>query len=529
MVYKILALITGTLLFSACGGSSTPEGAPYVARDSLGDGTAVSVAPQLAFFFNKEIDEKKNSETNFFLYVDSNDTRIDGTVTLSGEQAVFVPSEVLEYATDYRMEIREVVDLTATRMKSAFVRRFTTTDFLMGITPQDGATGVSVFADVTVTFGETISPASLVFGVSNLTLSQTTTDNKTFTFTPTGGTGYDSSYSGMNPSTTFTVTVSAATDSHGKTLPSSVSTTFTTVPPDVTPPMIVLIQPADGASDIPADVNITLQFDEDLIAPTVLDLDLLDGAMASVPFGFSYDAATRTARLAPLATLDYAQEYTVSLTNIRDIFGNVLTASLTFTTSTILKATTPEDGDSGVEVDTAVTALFEGVIDATGATFSLVDSGAAPVAGSAVFGANSATFTPSDDLDFSAGYTATLSGIKDLSGNLLADQSWSFSTKADDLNPQFLSASPANMATGVSTGTTIVATFDEDITGNIKCIVQDSQGISVTGSIAAIGATVTFTPSAPLKSSETYTVFLSGVTDPNGNKTQTQFWSFDTL
>jgi len=529
MVFRVLALISATVFFTACGGSSTPEGAPFVVSDSIGDGTAVSISPQLSFRFNKDIDEKKNGADNFFFYLDANDTRIGGAVSVSGDQAVFVPSEVLDYATDYRMEIRGIVDLTSTSMKSAFIHRFTTTDFVTAITPVDGSTGVSVFSDITVTFGEAINAASLVFSVSNLTLSPATSDNKTFVFTPNGGTGYDGSYSGMNPSTTFSVTVSAATDSYGKTLAAPVSTTFTTVPPDVTPPAILSVQPGNGASDIPADVNITLQFDEDLIAPTSADLDLLDGSLVSVPFSFSYDTATRTATLIPSSVLDYAQSYTVSLTNIRDIFGNLLTASLSFTTSTILKATTPDNGDSNIEVDTALTALFEGKIDATGATFTLVDSLANPVAGSTVFGATSATFTPAADLDFSATYTATLSGIKDLSGNLLTDQIWSFSTKIDDINPSLISASPANLATGVSTGTTVVATYDEDIAGNIKFIVQDSDGISVAGSISAIGTTVTFTPASALKISETYTVFLSGVTDLNGNKAQTQIWSFGTL
>lgn len=528
MVFRVLTLVSMVLIFVACGGGSTPEGAPYVKADSMGDGSAVSISSGLQFTFNKDIDENKNDAANIALYAEGNTTQISGTVTVSGETVTFTPGIILEYSSNYRIVVSGIVDLTNTKMKSAYTRTFTTTDFIQSVDPADGESNISVFADISLTFGDT-QASNPTITVSNLTFSISSTDNKTFTLTPNGGTAYDSFYSGMDAATTFTVTVSAATDTNGKTLASPFTASFTTVPPDVTAPVVTASYPSSGASDIPSDINITLQFDEDIITPTTSDITLTDENAVVIPYTLSYDAATRILTMLPTAVLDYATGYTVSISNIRDIFGNILTSSIGFTTSTILKATTPDDGDIDVEVDSVLTALFEGKIDATGATFSLKDAASVPVTGTTLFGLTSASFTPAADLDFSTTYTATISGVKDLSGNTLADQTWSFTTKADDINPQFVSRSPANLATGVATGTTVSATFDEDITGTIKFIVQNSDGNSIAGNITVSGPTVTFTPTLSLDSSESYSVFVSGVTDLSGNKAQTLIWSFETL
>ena len=528
-MYRVLALVATALFFVACGGGSTPEGAPYVVEDTIGDGSGVSISSDLRFRFNKDIDEKKNSAANIALYAEGNTTAITGSVTVSGDILTFNPSVVLEYSSNYRVVISGVVDVTNTKMKSAYTRNFTTTDFVQSVAPADGETNVSVFSDITLRFGETINPASLTVTVSNLTFSTTTADNKVFTFTPTGGTAYDSFYSGLDAATTFTVTVSAATDTNGKTLTTPFTSTFTTVPPDVTPPAVVTSYPQNGASDIPSDINLTVQFDEDLVTPTTANFTLTDEDATVISYSLNYDTETRTATLLPAATLDYAKGHTLTITNLQDIFGNALNTTVTFTTSTILKATTPDDGDTDVEIDTVVTAIFEGKIDATGATFTLVDSGLTPVAGTTVFGTSLATFTPTADLDFGTYYTATISGVKDLSGNSLADQSWSFTTQIDNIKPELVNTTPANGATGVATGSSIGATFDEDVTGTIKFIVQDSDGLSVSGNINVSGATVTFTPDSALVSGETYSVFVSGVTDLSGNKAQSLIWSFETL
>lgn len=529
MMYRVLAVMVTALFFVACGGGSTPEGEPYVISDSFGDGSGVSISSDIRVQFNKDIDEKKNDEANIALYAEGNTTAIDGTATISGDTLTFDPDIILEYSSSYTLIVDDVVDLTNTEMKSAYRRNFTTTDFVSAVDPENGENNVSVFADVTLTFGETIDPASLAVSVSNLTFTTTSSDNRIFTLTPNGGTAYDTFYSGLDAATTFTVTVSAATDSNGKVLPAPFTASFTTVPPDVTAPAVISAYPQDGASDIPSDINISLQFDEDLLALTAANFTLTDENANTIAYTLDYDDTTRTATLLPAGTLGYATAHTLTLSNIQDIFGNALNTTLSFTTSTILKATTPDDGDDEVEVDTVLTAVFEGQIDASGATFTLEESGGAAVAGSTSFGTSLATFTPSADLDFSTTYTATISGVKDLSGNTLADESWSFSTQLDDINPELVSTTPANGATGIATGSTVSATFNENIDGTIKFIVQDSDGISVSGNIAISGATVTFTPDSALEAAESYSVFVSGVTDLSGNKAQTLIWSFETL
>ena len=104
----------------------------------------------------------------------------------------------------------------------------------------------------------------------------------------------------------------------------------------------------------------------------------------------------------------------------------------TDTTSPIVLSTSPEDGTTGVGVDTVVTATFNEAMDS-----STITTESFTLAGSAVSGTvtydpatYTATFTPDTNLNYGHDYTATLStDIKDIAGNSLAEAyAWSFTT-----------------------------------------------------------------------------------------------------
>lgn len=528
MVYKVLAVCAAAILFTACGSGNTPEGAPSIVSDSIGEGSSVSIAPTLVFTFNKDIDDLRNSESNVYLY-DSNNTRLDGTASISGDALRFTPTTQLNYDANYTVSVRDVIDLTATPMKHAYTKLFTTTSFVKSLSPADADANVSVFSDITVVFGAPIDPASLTVTVSNLTFTTAAaSDNQTFILSPNGGTGFDSNYSGLLPSTSYTISINQATDIYDTNLSAAVSAVFSTVPPDVTAPVIVASTPSDGATTVAADTNLSLRFDEDIITPAASQITMTDDTQASIAVTIAYDAVSREVTLTPSAQLDYARGYTISLFNISDIFGNTMSDTVTFTTSTILNAVSPADGESDVAVDGFVSALFEGEINSTLALFTLKNSGGVSVAGTTAFGTTTARFVPTSDLAFSTTYTATISGIRDANGNLLADQSWSFTTQEDYIAPQRVSLTPADQSTGVTVGSNISAMYDESVGGSAAFIVQDSGGNSVKGEVSYSGSSVVFNPTASLSAAETYTVYLSGVTDLGGNKAATEIWTFET-
>jgi len=100
---------------------------------------------------------------------------------------------------------------------------------------------------------------------------------------------------------------------------------------------------------------------------------------------------------------------------------------------------------------------------------------------------------------------------------------------ADTTLPSVLSTTPSNDATGVSTNTSVVWTFDEPLalstvhTGNFF-VIEDDDGSYVAGSLTinAARTQVTFTPTASLTSLVTYrAIVTTDVTDLAGNKLAT--------
>src|SRR5205807_4973000 len=75
-----------------------------------------------------------------------------------------------------------------------------------------------------------------------------------------------------------------------------------------------------------------------------------------------------------------------------------------------------------------------------------------------------ATLTANTPLNYLTTYSATVTGAVDLSGNVMASPvSWSFTTLAAPVLPKVVSETPSPNATGVSTGTSVTAIFNESI------------------------------------------------------------------
>ncbi|MFL6127502.1 MAG: DUF4082 domain-containing protein, partial [Mycobacteriales bacterium] len=100
----------------------------------------------------------------------------------------------------------------------------------------------------------------------------------------------------------------------------------------------------------------------------------------------------------------------------------------------------------------------------------------------------------------------------------------------DTTPPTVSTRSPAAGATGVSTGTTVTATFSEPIQSGSAVVALAAGGTAVAGSTAydAASQTVTFTPSAPLAAGTAYTATVSGARDAAGNQMTAASWTFTT-
>lgn len=203
----------------------------------------------------------------------------------------------------------------------------------------------------------------------------------------------------------------------------------------------------------------------------------------------------------------------------------------------------PPAGFVGVSPAATVTATFNEAIDPatlTPATFNLrITSSGVLIPGTITYNPATrvATFTPAASLPNPVQFTATLTtGVKDISGNGLANNvTWVFTTR-DDTGPSVILISPANGAVGVSTSATVSVTFSEaldasTINATSFTLRATASGTVIPGTVVYNAATrvATFTPTSPLATNTAFTVTIAGtVRDVAGNQLGTTFQSMFT-
>jgi len=261
--------------------------------------------------------------------------------------------------------------------------------------------------------------------------------------------------------------------------------------------------------------------------------------------------------------------YTATIiTGVKDVAGNPLTKDFAwcFVTGATTDSTAPSvtftDAAAGVAVNRKITATFSEDMDGstiTPASFSV--AGPTPVSGTVTYLRRTAVFKPSSSLAPNATYTATITtDVKDLAGNALQANTWSFATGASaDLTapaPVVDPFSPANAATGVAIGTAIKVSFNEPMdpatitTESFTVTVPDATPgappVRVIGTVAFDASTNTAiftridhlvtpvlfypTPVSNLEPNTTYTATLTtGAKDMAGNALASNLvWSFTT-
>ncbi len=207
--------------------------------------------------------------------------------------------------------------------------------------------------------------------------------------------------------------------------------------------------------------------------------------------------------------------------------------------------TVPTDGAESVAINSVVVVRFNEDIDdatVTTTTFTLVDADDNSVAGSVEVDSTNhiAVFTPTENLDVSTAYTATVTtGIEDSDeNNLEADFGWTFTTGVDlDVVALTLdSTTPEDADANVDRGDSITVTFSESAnpitltTSALTIIDEDSNVVDYDLSYDVDTETVTLNPNADLDSNADYTVTVTtDVEDLAGNNlVADSTWTFTT-
>ena len=114
---------------------------------------------------------------------------------------------------------------------------------------------------------------------------------------------------------------------------------------DLKAPEVTVITPAENATHVPVETDVTATFSEDMDQASVEgNFELAEQGGATVAATVSYDPSTKKATLTPDADLEAGTSYTATLTtDVKDKAGNPLagTKSWSFTTSVPADTTAP--------------------------------------------------------------------------------------------------------------------------------------------------------------------------------------------
>ena len=316
-------------------------------------------------------------------------------------------------------------------------------------------TGVALNAKVSATFSKAMAPATFTNATFTLSCPSTAPLIGAVTYDAASRTATFSPAAPLPPSTLCVATVSrAVTDSTGLPLAADFVWRFQTgTTSDFTAPTVTLTVPANGATGVATNTQVSATFSKDM-APATLSgtsFTLQNTTLATAVAGtVSYSVAARSATFTPTAgPLPINSSFTGTITTAAtDLSGNALASNFvwTFTTGAAADTTpptvttvSPPDGSTGLCLSKTVTATFSKAMDPatiTTTTF-FVSNGAVGVPGTVLYDAVNkvATFSATGTTGFppSASLVVTVvggaAGVKDLAGNpLAANRTWSFTT-----------------------------------------------------------------------------------------------------
>ena len=341
--------------------------------------TGVATSSTVSATFSESI----QPATLSFVLKDAGNNVVASTVSYvdATHTATLTPSAALAPGATYTATVSGAKDLAGNQMTAPFSWSFTTIapdttpPTVTAQSPAPNSSNVSVGTAVTATFSEAVQPGTISFLLKD---SANNAVAATLTYSATTNTATLAPSASLNPSTTYTATVSGAADLAGNVMTAPVSWSFTTIVADTTPPTVTAEAPAPNATGVGTNSTVTAIFSESIQSAT-LSFVLKDASNNTVAAAVSYTDTTHTATLTPTSALNVGTTYTATVSGAKDLAGNVMTAPVTwsFTTVNQWKQTTVADFTGGTQSNTVVTNTSGGEVqlatstdDFTGTTLS---------------------------------------------------------------------------------------------------------------------------------------------------------------
>ena len=243
----------------------------------------------------------------------------------------------------------------------------TTAPTVTATSPADGATGVAASTNVTGTFSEAMDPSTITSTTFRLTTGSTTVP---------AAVSYTNNVATLNPTadlaanTTYTATITGGSagvkDIAGNALASTRTWTFTTASAgggDTTAPTVTATSPTANATGVAVSANVTGNFSEAMDPSTITSATFrLTTGSTTVPAAVSY--TNNVATLNPTADLAANTTYTATITGgsagVKDVAGNALASTRTWTFTTAGGGGTTETVTLTATADSYVTSAATG-------------------------------------------------------------------------------------------------------------------------------------------------------------------------
>ncbi|MCF7920619.1 MAG: Ig-like domain-containing protein [Candidatus Cloacimonetes bacterium] len=375
-------------------------------------------------------------------------TQISGAVTYMANTAIFIPSVNLLNNTAYMATLTTgIQDISGNNLEENYTWDFDTGSVLdiippvvINTYPVFMATDVPINSQITATFSEamdplTITPATFTLLLNNMLVSGAVTFTaNTAIFTPSAILFNNHTYTGRLSTGIRDLAGNAMVHIYGWSFTTSGGS-------DIIPPEVISTFPADEATNIAINSQVTAVFSE-AMNPLSINSITFTLKRGATHIAGSVNLTTDTAIFSPTLNLESDTEYNATIASeVHDLAGNVMLNDYnwSFITSTIpditppsVISTFPADEATDVALNCHLTAIFSEIMDPlsiTPVTFILLQ-GTTPVTGSITHTASTSVFTPDANLSASSVYTARITtGVIDLAGNAMTeDYVWIFTT-----------------------------------------------------------------------------------------------------
>ena len=479
----------------------TPSGtvAPAVSSVSPApnaSGTVLTVKPSVTF------NQAVTASSVVFALKTAAGASVSGSLSYDAatSTSIFTPTSALAYGTGYTATVSGAANSNGQTISSPYSWTFTTVaapaaPTVASVSPANNATAVSVDVKPAATFNQAVIGSSVITTLKNAAGATTPGSlaydaaSNTAVFTPS---------SPLAPGTTYTATVSGATNANGQSMTAPYSWNFVTANAPAACPCTVFSTaavPAVASENDNNAVELGMKFRSDVA-----------GIVTGVRF---YKGISNTGT------------HTGSLWSRT----GALLASVTFSAETA----------SGWQQ-----ANFTSPVSITANTTYVV-SYHAP---NGFYAANGGFFTTSADrapLHGLASGTDGLNGVYRYGGSGFPNESYNntnywvdvvFGTSPETLPPSVVSVTPANNSLDMPGAVQPKVVFDQAVSASsIVFTLKDSASSAVAGSVAYDAATRTaaYTPAATLAADTTYAATVSGATNSTGQAMAAPYtWTFTT-